>query len=120
MNLEQQLISLNRAVALERVGGDEELLAEVAELFLDDCPNMMREIRTALASGDAKMLERAAHTLKGSVANFGAEPVFLASLALEMSGRQGKMDGTAERFSELEAHLRVLCEEMVSLRLPAR
>lgn len=56
---------LDRQFALSRVGGDEELLKEIALIFLEDYPNSLREIRAAIASGDASQLERAAHSLEG-------------------------------------------------------
>ena len=63
---------IDRQVALSRVGGDAELLKEIAQLFIDDYPRAMADIRQAADRGDAKSLERSAHGLKGSVANFGA------------------------------------------------
>ena len=66
------ILVLDRALALSRVGGDEDLLREIAGLFLDDYPNLVEKIKQALAANDARGLERASHSLKGSVANFGA------------------------------------------------
>ena len=63
--------AFDRHVALLRVGGDEELLKEIAEIFLEDYPKVLAEIQAALACGDARRLEQSAHTLKGSAGNFG-------------------------------------------------
>ena len=62
----------DRDAALERMDGDVELLKELVGLFLDECPQRMAEIREALTRRDATKLRQAAHTLKGSVGNFGA------------------------------------------------
>jgi HPt (histidine-containing phosphotransfer) domain-containing protein len=99
------LLILNHAVALDRVGGDQELLAEVAQLFLDDYPNNLREIEEALRISDPKLLERAAHTLKGAASNFGADPVVQPALALEMAGRAGNLSQTSGDFQRLTAAL---------------
>ena len=78
-----ELRALDRSLALSRVGGDVELLQEIAQLFLEDAPNMLAAIDLALRSGDAHALERAAHSLKGSVSNFGAQCAYEAAFSLE-------------------------------------
>ncbi len=96
---------LNLAAALDRVGGDNELLEEVAKLFLDSAPSMLGEVREAVARRDARAVERAAHTLKGSVSNFGAEPAFQAALRLERMGRSGDLFGAEEALAALETEI---------------
>jgi two-component system, sensor histidine kinase and response regulator len=108
----KDLMVLDRAVALDRVGGDEELLAEVAQLFLEDYPNSMREIDEAVSKGDAKLLERAAHTLKGAASNFGANPVVDSAFALEMAGRAGSLASSAATVSSEHAKLMVALRDM--------
>ena len=92
MKFSSELAKLDCAVALERLGGDEELLREVASLFLDEYPMLLREIRTAASARDAEALQRAAHSMKGSVSNFGAEGVYQAAFALEKKGRAGDLE----------------------------
>ena len=65
MPFTSQIARLNSAVALERLGGDEELLREVARLFLEEYPVLLLEIRQAVAAQDAEALQRAAHSLMG-------------------------------------------------------
>lgn len=109
------LLVLDRAMALDRVGGDEELLAEVAQLFLDDYPNSLREIDEALQRGDAKLLERAAHSLKGAASNFGAEPVVEPALALELAGRSGNLASTGRNYELLTSALRGLHQDLARI-----
>ena len=99
---------LNLAMALDRVGGDRELLQEVAQLFLETSPELLEQIRQAAAERDAKTLERAAHTLKGSVGNFAADSVFQAALRLEKLGRAGDFSSVDQALAELEAEMRRL------------
>ena len=106
---------LNLAVALERVGGDNELLEEVAQLFLDSVPELLTEIREAVVSRNAKALERAAHTLKGSVSNFAAEAAFQAALRLEKMGRTGELAGVDQAFATLEAEMERLQPAIAAL-----
>ncbi len=90
---------------LARLDGDEELLAEAAALFLQNCPNYMASIRAAIADADPKSLEFAAHALKGSVGNFGAELAVQAAYQLETMGRQGDFKHSEEVFQTLETEI---------------
>ncbi len=96
---------LDREQLMERVGYDPEFLAEIAGLFLNDCPRLLGEIRSAIAVHDARALEQAAHTLKGSVANFAAEPARVAAFRLELLGRGGQFEQAPEACQELESEI---------------
>jgi PAS domain S-box-containing protein len=75
--------------ALERVGGDKELLRELIEMFLADGPRLWEDVADALARGDAQKLGRAAHTLKGSISAFSAPSAWSAAQRLESLAEQG-------------------------------
>ena len=106
---------MDRATALARVGGDLELLKEIAALFLDEYPRALDDIHKALASGDARLLERAAHGLKGSVANFCARSAEDAAFQLEQMGRAQRMDQASQTLATLEQSLALLQAELASL-----
>ena len=109
-------MNLNRALALERVGGDEDLLREIAGLFLQDYPSLICQIQKALAESDARNLERAAHSLKGSVANFGSEAAYQAALDLEQIGRSNKLDGAEDAYARLaDGNGVTICPELEAL-----
>jgi len=116
-SVETQLGQLDEAVALSRVGGDEELLREVAELFLADYPHTLEEIRKAVAAGDASTLEHSAHSLKGSVSTFGAPLAFQAALALEQQGRSGTLADSRAGLQQLEKALAILRPELEALQV---
>ena len=101
--------AIDRQVALARVGGDAELLHEIACLFLEDYPRAMEDIHNAAARRDAKNLERTAHGLKGSVATFGATAAMEAAKSLEAMGR-------AEQLAEVEQVVRTLELALAALR----
>ncbi len=106
---------LDREALLAHVEGDKELLMEMVELFLQDSPRLIGAIREAAARGDAKSLERSAHTLKGSVSNFCASAAAAAALRLEQMGREGDLAQAAEGCAALEkeiARLKALLAEL--------
>lgn len=96
-----QAALIDRTAVLDRVGGDVELLREITNIFLAEYPALIRQIQEAVASCDAKKLERAAHSLKGSVANFGAQRAIDASYRLETIGRRGHLDEASGALADL-------------------
>jgi HPt (histidine-containing phosphotransfer) domain-containing protein len=92
----------DREAALNKVEGDVELLREIAGLFAAQAPSLLDQIQDASRRGDAHALERSAHSLKGSVATFGAQRAFELARDLEMRGRAGNLEGTGEVFVRLE------------------
>ncbi|ATQ78833.1 hybrid sensor histidine kinase/response regulator [Massilia violaceinigra] len=58
--------------ALLRLDGDRELLHELAALFISDGPQLFDALDQALAAGDTGTAQRAAHSLRGVLVNFGA------------------------------------------------
>jgi two-component system sensor histidine kinase/response regulator len=106
---------LDRELIFERVGDDPEFLVEIADVFLEDCPKLLSDIRTAISQQDARRLEHAAHTLKGSVANFGAEPARAAAFRLEVLGRTGKLAEAPDACQLLEGEIERFNQALVTL-----
>jgi two-component system, sensor histidine kinase and response regulator len=98
--------------ALDRVEGDRELLAELVKLFEEETPKLLAEVRDAIAKGDAKTLERAAHTIKGSAGNFGAQPASQAALDLEQLARSGDLSRATELMEAVEREIKRLLPEL--------
>ncbi len=59
-------------IALGRVGGNRELLAELAELFVEDYPAKIADVRASLDAKDARRGQRVVHNFKGGLATLGA------------------------------------------------
>ncbi len=71
--------------------GDQGLIAELAELFLEDASSYIEALQEATEEGDAPSVERLAHTLKGSCANMGATRMVAICAELEEAGRSGDL-----------------------------
>jgi PAS domain S-box-containing protein len=97
-----QPLAVDLATALDRMGGDVELLRELAGLFLAECPQRMAEIHQAILRRDASGLRASAHTLKGSVANFGAQAAAEAAGRLELAGREQDWGDVEPAWAALE------------------
>ena len=97
--------AIDADVTLARVGGDVDLLQEIIRLFLEECPQLMDKIRVALADGDAGQMQMAAHTLRGSVSNFGASAAVEAARQLEATARTQDLKGAAPMLQTLEQEI---------------
>ena len=76
---------------------------ELVAIFLHDTPARIAEISAALAAGDAPTLTRAAHSIKGSAGNFGAEQLAAISRAIETHAKAGDLAALPALQPELHA-----------------
>ncbi len=89
-----------------RIGNDEKLFRDLIALFQEDGPRMLEQVREAIAAGNAPAVERAAHLLKGSAGNFGADEVVRAAQRVEDLGHAGDLKEASDAFKSLEESLR--------------
>jgi PAS domain S-box-containing protein len=108
-------VPIDTASALNRVGGDVELLKEMAALFLKELPMLMTNLHDAVTARDANGIERAAHKLKGCVGNFTTDSPFEAALKLEVMGRDGSLSEAEPVYAELEKEIQGLKSAMANL-----
>jgi histidine phosphotransfer protein HptB len=100
----------------ELVGGDREVVAELASAFLDAGPERLVELRRSAETGDAKLAGRAAHTLKSNGQTFGA--VELASLCgrLELAAREGDLAANRDLIDRVDAQWKLVSRELAAVR----
>jgi HPt (histidine-containing phosphotransfer) domain-containing protein len=87
------------------VGDDPEALGEVVQAFVDDSPTSVRALREGIAASDSELVRRAAHTLKGNAATFGALELADACRELEHLARDGGLDGAEALAGRIEVAL---------------
>jgi HPt (histidine-containing phosphotransfer) domain-containing protein len=75
---------------------------------------MLDEIREALRTADPKTVERAAHTLKGSVGNFAMSGPWETAQRLELLAKSGQLSGAVDIFHTLEQELAQFNQILVS------
>ena len=96
---------LDRAAVLARLDGDEDLLAELVGLFIQESPKLLAAIQQAIERADPKGLERAAHALKGSVGNFVIPTAVKAAQTLENMGRKGNLAAADTAYAVLQQEI---------------
>lgn len=78
--------------ALEALDGERELLSQLATMFVEDAPILLKELEDAVASSDAVAARQATHSIKGLVATFFAAPVVELAHRLEQVAADGRLD----------------------------
>jgi signal transduction histidine kinase/CheY-like chemotaxis protein/HPt (histidine-containing phosphotransfer) domain-containing protein len=102
-NVASEVFDYESAIAM--IDGDTELFQELAALFMSESAELFDQIRGAIAQRNAKALERAAHTLKGSVGAFRAESAGHTAQRLEDLAKQGSFEEAGSVCETLEAEV---------------
>jgi PAS domain S-box-containing protein len=99
---------LNISEALARVGGNRDLLAKIARMFLELYPKLLEESYDALLRADCELLARAARTIASSAGQLGAGRVRLMAKKLEELGRRGNLADAPGALNELDAEIHLV------------
>jgi PAS domain S-box-containing protein len=105
----------DKSCFLSRLEGDEILGREIIEMFLRECPKLLDVVRQAAEQRNASLLERAAHSLKGSVGDIAAPQAFDAARTLEQMAREGTVDDAGPALASLEGAIDRLVHELRQL-----
>jgi HPt (histidine-containing phosphotransfer) domain-containing protein len=84
----------------------------MAELWLADSIKQENQIRTGLDAGDAIMIQRAAHALKGSVGTFQASAAQDAANRMEMLAKIGDLVAARKAFERLSTQIDLVRQDL--------
>jgi two-component system sensor histidine kinase/response regulator len=107
--------SWDNVEALDRIGGDEELLRDLCQIFLEESPNLLQKLRQALEAGDSDGVMRAAHSLKGEAGYLGARGTSQAARQLEEMGQKKDLSRAGDTLAVLEREVASLHLDLQSL-----
>ncbi|USX19136.1 response regulator [Oxalobacteraceae bacterium OTU3REALA1] len=102
--LQESLINrqaLENIRALSASNGDA-LLERVLQAYLEDTPTHLRTIKAAIDSGSTVQIRKAAHSLKSSSANVGADALAQRCREMEQLGRNDTTAGAAALLDDME------------------
>ena len=110
---------------LARLVGDRpEDLEQLIESFLESAPGLLEDLRRGVEAGDPARVRLAAHTMKSSAKDFGAERLAEMCGELESLGQAGLLRDALGKVARTEAEYRqvqnTLRREMVARRARAR
>ncbi|MBW2092372.1 MAG: Hpt domain-containing protein [Deltaproteobacteria bacterium] len=104
---------MNFKQAVEEFEGDEEFVFEMVDGFLTEVKAQIKSMRQAIIDGDADVVWREAHSIKGGAANLTAIVLSETAFRLERIGKSGNLEGSVEVLQKLE-------EEVLRLKEYAR
>ena len=99
---------LDLAALLESVGGDRDLLDELAGTFAQEVPGWVASLRSAISSGDSQTVYRVAHGVNGAIGYFKAPRARQQAVSLEAMGRENRLTDASAGVDRLETALREL------------
>jgi signal transduction histidine kinase/DNA-binding response OmpR family regulator/ligand-binding sensor domain-containing protein len=117
--MEESEVHWDMAKTLEQLGGDEKLLQEVLDIFLEEAPKHLAALRLAVAQGTAETVETTAHSLRGELGYLGLPEISRKARELEEMGRSNNVRGAASLLSQLEADISGLFRSIRSAKTMA-
>jgi len=103
--------TMDYGAALEAVGGEVDILRDVAGAFLQDYSSRLADIENAIARNDVEAVQLAAHTFKGAIGQLAARRGLDLTRQLEKFARDGNLQQAALTLTSLRSEV---------LRLAAR
>ena len=97
---------------LESLGGRRDVLLRLIGIFQRTLPDVVDDLRAAIANRDAEALQSHAHRLAGMVSHFHARRALAAARRVEQAARSGALDDACDAAPEL---LQELDEAAVAL-----
>jgi PAS domain S-box-containing protein len=110
---------LDRAALLARVGGREDRLRTIIQVFLDESSGLLAELSEAIAGRQVFHVQRPAHALKGALGLFGVPTIVEAAQTLECLGQAGDLNEAVKAHSRLEEEIGELKSALSVLLSPA-
>jgi signal transduction histidine kinase/CheY-like chemotaxis protein/HPt (histidine-containing phosphotransfer) domain-containing protein len=98
----------DRLGCLDRLGGNEELLRRIIQVFLAESQRHFRGLTEALTAGDASQINSLAHRLNGASGSVGANALRQLAAKLEVAAREQ----TGEQYAEWVAPLSQAFEDL--------
>jgi HPt (histidine-containing phosphotransfer) domain-containing protein len=106
---------LNLQRLRDSAGGDQDLIRELAELYINDTGTRVPEMLAALEAQELGRVGRVAHGLKGASASLGCEEAAAAFRHVEEMGRAGIEDEIDVAVEQAQAAWRRACDRLREL-----
>ena len=107
------MLQVDEQAALDALDGSRTLLHDLAEIFCEDAPVVLDELRMAIEADDSGGARRAAHSIKGLAATFYAKPTMELAQRVEAVAAEGNIgDLRANDFRQLSILIDSLIVEL--------
>ena len=99
---------------LKQISGAD-FISELIDAFLDDAPNMIQNMQTALDIRDVESFRRNAHSLKSNANTFGAIELGLLAKEMEFMAKENNLE-VGNRLEILKTAFDIVAEELKGMR----
>jgi signal transduction histidine kinase/DNA-binding response OmpR family regulator/HPt (histidine-containing phosphotransfer) domain-containing protein len=106
--------ALENIRALSAANGDA-LLDRVLHAFIEDTPGHFKTLQQAIAAANTSNIRKAAHSLKSSSANVGAETLAQLCKDMEQLGRSDIIEGTAGLLAAMESEFQAVRQALSAI-----
>ena len=93
-------------------GDNGEFLREIVGIYLEDTPKRIADLKACIKMGDVAGFTRAAHTIKGSSANVGAQILKSVAERLEFLSKKEGLAQAAPLIGDCEAEFAKAAAEL--------
>ena len=107
---------INRAT-FDRISNQPDILRHIIQIYLEITPDTLEEINVGVAGGDSEQIGLAAHSLKGSSAELGAEQLAELCQQLCMEAKAGNRESAELLATEVSRCYRETSTAMDALDL---
>jgi two-component system sensor histidine kinase/response regulator len=107
--------TVNAEELMARLDGDAELLSELAGVFDESYPDLIRSAREAIGNRNSVATERVGHALKGTLSNLSAIDATAMAQELESLGIRGDFEAAQSVLARLETELVLVAESLGAL-----
>jgi CheY-like chemotaxis protein len=104
--------SWDSTTALRQMDGDESLLQELIQIFMEELPLHLANLNMAVETEDMETLERTAHSLKGELSCLGLTGAAQKARDLERMGRERTLQPAAELLSAFKTEMTAVTSAM--------
>lgn len=99
-------------------GDDDAFLRDIIGIYLEDTPLRIAELKQSLAASDQPKFTRAAHSIKGSSSNLGADQLRATAEKLEHESRKNGLAGLEELVAKVESDFETAKAELEKYARP--
>jgi HPt (histidine-containing phosphotransfer) domain-containing protein len=94
--------AIDAETLLANLGQDREILHTISEIFTQQCPHLLGELRAAVEGQDAPAVREAAHALKGNFLTIAASDAASLAAEIERLGREARIEDTPRLLERLQ------------------
>ena len=108
----EKMSSWDAGRVLAKLDGNEKLFHELLEIFREESPKNLANLREAISQGDSETVTNIAHSLKGELGYFGISGVCERARELEEMGRRHDLEGAARVSLAMETEILAVLNSM--------